>query len=226
MLFDLLPCLSRIAPPPQVPREQDYLAVLHITPLRASRPLALRYLAQRVGRPLEHWVVLALAPETVGSADGGDLVAGSYCSDTSDLLGGLQKVCLEGAWLGRRVEGGRRDGHVLLVPPAYHHSRRLVPAANLLLLFLRKCCCLFTPSCTIAASALNHDAQVCVATPEEAEGGAVLPHSCSLARSGLGVALQPYLQEGTGRLAVAPSGQASDAVLQLAQQEEAAQAEA
>ncbi len=77
---------------PQVPREHDYLAVLHITPLRASRPLALRYLAQRVGRPLDSWVVLALSPEASGSADGGDMVAGSYCSDTSDLLGGLQKV--------------------------------------------------------------------------------------------------------------------------------------
>jgi sucrose-phosphate synthase len=140
-----------------VPREQDYLAVLHITPLRASRPLALRYLAQRVGRPLDSWVVLALSPETAGSEEGGDLVAGSYCSDTSDLLGGLQKVC--------------------------------------------------------------------VVTPEAAEGGAALPHSGSLARSGLGVALQPFLQEGTGRLAVAPSGQAPEAVLQLVQQEEAARRE-
>ena len=208
--------------------------MLHITPLRASRPLALRYLAQRVGRPLEHWVVLALAPETVGSADGGDLVAGSYCSDTSDLLGGLQKVCLEGAWLGGGVERGRRGlrgGRARAATCCFCPRFTTIPGGLFLAptccsLLLHKCCCLVTPPCTMAASALNCDAQVCVAMPEEAEGGAVLPHSGSLARSGLGVALQPYLQEGTGRLAVAPSGQASDAVLQLAQQEEAAKAEA
>lgn len=98
----LLPLLY----PTQVPREQDYLAVLHITPLRASRPLALRYLAQRLGRPLDHWVVLGLSPETSGSADDDDLVAGSYCSDTSDLLGGLQKVGGLVVVVGRTAGGG------------------------------------------------------------------------------------------------------------------------
>lgn len=59
-------------------------------------------------------------------------------------------------------------------------------------------------------------------TPEAGEGRPQLPHSGSLARSGLGVALQPYLQEGTGRLVVAPTGQEPEAVLQLVQQEEQA----
>jgi hypothetical protein len=82
------------APPPQVPRpgEDDPLSVLHITPLRASRPLALRYLAQRLDLPLDRVVVLALAPQASGSAEGGDLLAGAYCSDMQDLLGGMQQV--------------------------------------------------------------------------------------------------------------------------------------
>jgi len=62
-----------------------------------------------------------------------------------------------------------------------------------------------------------------VVTPEAGEGGPALPSSGSLVRSGLGVALQPFLQEGTGRLVVAPAAQVSEAVLQLVQQEEQAQ---
>jgi hypothetical protein len=74
------------------PGEDDPLSVLHITPLRASRPLALRYLAQRLDLPLDRVVVLALAPQASGSAEGGDLLAGAYCSDMQDLLGGMQQV--------------------------------------------------------------------------------------------------------------------------------------
>ncbi|KAI3435641.1 hypothetical protein D9Q98_001699 [Chlorella vulgaris] len=77
-----------------VPREDEYLAVLHITPLRASRPLALRYLSQKLALQQDNVVVMALAPETTGSVEGGDLVAGSYCSDTQDLVGGMQQVCV------------------------------------------------------------------------------------------------------------------------------------
>ena len=85
-----------------MPRQaaDDYLSVLHITPLRASRPLALRYLAQRLGLPLDRWVVLALAPEAAGSVAGGSLVVGSYCSDSQDLVGGMQQASRGGGgWL-------------------------------------------------------------------------------------------------------------------------------
>ena len=65
-------------------------------------------------------------------------------------------------------------------------------------------------------------------TPEASEGAVAPPRSGSLARSGLGVALQPYLQEGTGRLAVAPGSQATDKVVEMVQQtqEAAAKSEA
>lgn len=76
----------------QVPRADGYLSVLHITPLRASRPLALRYLAQRLGLPLDRWVLVAQAAEVAGSAAGGDLRAGAFCSDAQDLYGGMQPV--------------------------------------------------------------------------------------------------------------------------------------
>jgi hypothetical protein len=91
-----------------VPREDEYLAVLHITPLRASRPLALRYLSQKLALQQDNVVVMALAPETTGSVEGGDLVAGSYCSDTQDLVGGMQQVCaVAAAVLGAGGSGGR-----------------------------------------------------------------------------------------------------------------------
>lgn len=102
-----------------VPRgESKFLSVLHITPLRASRPLALRYLTQKLGLPLDNVVVLALAPEATGSAVPGTgaggvsvsptLVAGCYCSDAQDLVGGMQQVCMvlpEGA--GEGAEGAQ-----------------------------------------------------------------------------------------------------------------------
>lgn len=104
---------SELTPPTrpcclQVPREDEYLAVLHITPLRASRPLALRYLSQKLALQQDNVVVMALAPETTGSVEGGDLVAGSYCSDTQDLVGGMQQVCaVAAAVLGGGGSGGR-----------------------------------------------------------------------------------------------------------------------
>ncbi|PSC69593.1 Sucrose-phosphate synthase [Micractinium conductrix] len=86
----------------------DFLSVLHITPLRASRPLALRYLAQRLGMPLDRLVVLAVAPEAAGPA--ADLIAGCYCSDVPDLVAGMQPVCLA---LPPESERGGRGGKLI-----------------------------------------------------------------------------------------------------------------
>lgn len=61
-------------------------------------------------------------------------------------------------------------------------------------------------------------------TPEASEGAVAPPHGGSLARSGLGVALQPYLQEGTGRLAVAAGSEATETVVEMVQQAQQAAA--
>ena len=81
------------------PSPSPPLAVLHITPLRASRPLALRFLSQRLALPLNRVVVMALAAEAVGSTGGSssssrslELVPGFFCSDTQDLVGGMQQA--------------------------------------------------------------------------------------------------------------------------------------
>ncbi len=46
----------------QVPREREWLSVLHLTPLRASRSLAMRYLAHRFGLDMAHVTVLFTPP--------------------------------------------------------------------------------------------------------------------------------------------------------------------
>ena len=42
---------------------------VHVTPLRASRALALRYLGHRFGVPLDRFVVLVPAPTAKGDGD-------------------------------------------------------------------------------------------------------------------------------------------------------------
>lgn len=179
--------------PPQVPRadapspDASLLSVLHITPLRASRPLALRYLAQRLSLPLDAWVLLALAPEAAGQ--GGDLVAGAYCSDAPDLLGGCQRVRARGQGRGRAVEG------VVEAAGACRDSRTAGRRAS---------CELRPPS---------SPRQVCVAVPD-ASAAAALPSPPGLLARTLGVQLAPFLQ-GTDRVVVAPEGQAADTVLKV-----------
>jgi hypothetical protein len=75
---------------PQVPRDEGFLAVLHITPVRASRSLALRHVAKLYGLDMAHVSIAVFVPEVTGSAP--DLAIGSFTSDTADLLAGWQKV--------------------------------------------------------------------------------------------------------------------------------------
>ena len=80
----------------QVPRarggggasEAEFLSVLHITPVRASRPLALRFLAHKVGLDLGSVAVVALVPEH----DPGRQLAACWVTDGPDLVAGSPQV--------------------------------------------------------------------------------------------------------------------------------------
>ena len=71
-----------------VPRDSELVAVLHITPVRASRAFALRFVAQKLGLGMASVCVAAPVPATAGA--GSELTVGSYTGD--DLFGGSQKV--------------------------------------------------------------------------------------------------------------------------------------
>lgn len=73
-----------------VPQAADaHLAVLHITPVRASRPLALRSLSHRLGVPMDAFTVVSLPPVVVGETLA-DAVVGPATSDMADLIAGAQ----------------------------------------------------------------------------------------------------------------------------------------
>ena len=62
-----------------MPKEDGQpLGVLQITPLRASRALALRFLAHRLGLDYGRITLLALTPEVEKGSQGGGWVAGVY----------------------------------------------------------------------------------------------------------------------------------------------------
>lgn len=76
-----------------VPKEtsNEQVAVLHITPIRASRPLALRSMAQRLGLQMSAFSCIVLPAEMKGSTLE-DAVVGPWTTDTSDLISGMQQV--------------------------------------------------------------------------------------------------------------------------------------
>lgn len=73
------------------PDHQEQLAVLHITPTRASRPLALRAIAHRLNLSMKAFNILLLPPQVVGSTFD-DAVVYAATSDTMDLIAGSQSV--------------------------------------------------------------------------------------------------------------------------------------
>eukprot|EP00887_Chlorella_sp_A99_P001559 scaffold8.g1559.t1 len=96
----------------QVPRpgDGDFLSVLHITPVRASRPLAMRFLAHKFGLDLGAVSLVALVP----ALDAGRQLAATYTSDAADLLAGQQRVVVVPDEGGAAPEGGAPPARVLL----------------------------------------------------------------------------------------------------------------
>ncbi|KAH7619458.1 putative sucrose-phosphate synthase 1 [Nannochloris sp. 'desiccata'] len=76
---------------PQDGPSSEHLAVLHITPIRASRPLALRAISHRLNIPMDNFIVIALPPVVFGESLA-DAVVGPATSDVSDLVAGAQKA--------------------------------------------------------------------------------------------------------------------------------------
>lgn len=78
-----------------VPRGSgENVSVLHITPLRASRPLALRSLAVRMGLEMDSFSCLVLPVEVKGDTVG-DAALEPWTGDTADLIAGMQSVYVQ-----------------------------------------------------------------------------------------------------------------------------------
>ena len=73
-----------------IPEGEEYLAVLHITPVRASRPLALRWLANKLGLSMDNFT-MAVFPATITGTNGMDGIMVPWTSDAVDLVAGMQK---------------------------------------------------------------------------------------------------------------------------------------
>ncbi len=76
---------------PQDGPSSEHLAVLHITPVRASRPLALRAISHELNVPMDNFIVIALPPVVSGESLA-DAVVGPATSDVADLIAGAQKA--------------------------------------------------------------------------------------------------------------------------------------
>jgi sucrose-phosphate synthase len=76
---------------PQDGPSSEHLAVLHITPVRASRPLALRAISHQLNIPMDNFIVIALPPVVFGD-NLAEAVVGPATSDVADLIAGAQKA--------------------------------------------------------------------------------------------------------------------------------------
>ncbi|KAL3157983.1 hypothetical protein ABBQ32_012382 [Trebouxia sp. C0010 RCD-2024] len=76
-----------------VPEEGDLISNVHITPLRASRALALRFLANKFNLDMERVTVVVLPPMVTKKNEMFNV--GSYTSDLAELVSGLNKVFIE-----------------------------------------------------------------------------------------------------------------------------------
>ncbi|GBF90940.1 sucrose-phosphate synthase-like [Raphidocelis subcapitata] len=108
--------------------EADGAARLHITPLRASRALALRYLAHRHGVPLADLVFVSCAREMAPGAP-----ARFAASDAEDLVAGVQGVLVlpppPAAGDGAAVAAASAGFAVDLEPYSHDGRIQLMPAA-------------------------------------------------------------------------------------------------
>lgn len=84
---------------PQGP--SDFVSILHVTPVRASRSLALRYIAHKLGYDMGALVLVIPVAEIQQ-----DTIS-LYTNDLGDLLGGMQRVvCLSGGGGGAELPHG------------------------------------------------------------------------------------------------------------------------
>jgi hypothetical protein len=94
-----------------IPEGEEYLAVLHITPVRASRPLALRWLANKLGLSMENFT-MAVFPATITGTNGMDGIMVPWTSDAIDLVSGMQKcdIILDEKFAANNHNGRSLDG--------------------------------------------------------------------------------------------------------------------
>lgn len=73
-----------------VPEGESFLTILHITPIRASRPLALRWLANKLGLTMADFVTTVF-PACIAGTESQDGTLVPWTSDAVDLIAGLQQ---------------------------------------------------------------------------------------------------------------------------------------
>lgn len=141
-------CYAGLLRPDATPESPGPVGMLHVTPLRASRALAVRYVAHAQGLNVEDCgIVLCYEPGPTGGgndahahAQAGPAPLGlySHVSDAEDLCGGALSVLLvpstdTGAGAGGaqgprkaegRTEGGEGGGRAFALPPAEELGRR------------------------------------------------------------------------------------------------------
>ena len=107
------------------PQGSETLVVLHVTPQRATRALALRYILRSLGRPMDHLALLA-CPRKMREDQEGGLVLSAFTSDFGDLLAGWQHVraqCVAFMQLTQQAPHTWEGFHTLLVFVPIHHTQ-------------------------------------------------------------------------------------------------------
>lgn len=108
----------------QVPKDDDFMSVLHITPVRASRSLALRLIARNLGCTLEN-VLLVIPTFASEGTKLPDLKIAGHTNDLADLVSGVQRVL----FVSHASESGSLNGKLLstcgvdLKPWTYYGDR-------------------------------------------------------------------------------------------------------
>ncbi|KAK9919093.1 hypothetical protein WJX75_009336 [Coccomyxa subellipsoidea] len=92
-----------------VVEDEQVVATVHITPMRASRALALRYLATKFGADMENIVLVAVAPSLEKTGEVTKVTA--YTSDLIELVSGVSPVYIIGAAADEQKAEGRAAKH-------------------------------------------------------------------------------------------------------------------
>ena len=114
-----------------IPEGEEFLAVLHITPIRASRPLALRWLANKLGLSMGDFITTVF-PACVSGTESLDGTLIPWTSDTCDLIAGLQQcqIIIDDRFSAPSEREGRLQGLDGIPLDPFSHSSALNIASN------------------------------------------------------------------------------------------------
>jgi hypothetical protein len=79
---------------PEDASADELTSVIHVTPMRASRALSLRFLAVKFGVDMSKFMVV-IVPPFAKQSSGGNAQIASFSSDLAELVSGLQRVFVQ-----------------------------------------------------------------------------------------------------------------------------------